>query len=243
MNEEKNNAFSRTELLLGEDAMKKLKEARVIIFGIGGVGGHAFDAIVRSGVENITVVDPDVFFETNLNRQLLAKISTLGKLKVDVARAHAEDINPNAKITPIPLFYCEEEADKIELSAYDYVIDAIDSVSAKLYLIEKATSLGVPIISSMGAGGKLDPTAFKVADIYKTSVCPLARVIRNECKRRKIKKLKVVYSEEPQIKAIVKDETDTATVRHAPGSIATVPSSAGLALAAEVIRDIISKTV
>lgn len=218
--------------------MERLHGTRVIIFGVGGVGGHAFEALVRSGVGSITVVDPDTVSLTNINRQLLATHSTVGTLKVEAAKARALDINPNIKITALPLFYCEETASEIDLSDYDYIIDAIDTVSAKLHLIESAKKVGTPIISSMGAGGKLDPTKFKVADIYKTSVCPLARVMRTELKRRGIKKLKVVYSEEQPIKAIVREGEELPSGRNVPASIATVPSVAGLIIASEVISDL-----
>ena len=237
MKYDKTEALSRTQLLLGEDSIHKLSKARVIIFGVGGVGGYAFEALIRSGVENLTVVDPDTVSVSNLNRQILATASTIGSLKVEVAKARALDINPSASVIPLPIFYSAENADQIDLSEYDYIIDAIDTVSSKLLLIEKANAASVPIISSMGAGGKLDPTAFRVSDIYKTSVCPLARVMRTELKKRGIKKLKVVYSEEMPTKAVVSDE-NTPKTRHAPGSIATVPSTVGLIIASEVIKDL-----
>ena len=235
------NPFSRTELLLGSDAMTVLANAKVIIFGIGGVGGHAFEALVRSGVGSICVVDADVVSETNLNRQILATKSTIGVQKTEAARLRALDINPNAKITTVPIFYDEASANKISLSDYDYVIDAIDTVTSKLLLIKNAKEAGVPIISSMGAGGKTDPTAFKVSDVYKTSVCPLARVMRTQLKKMGIKKLKVVYSEEMPKKSFVENEENLPKTRHAPGSIATVPSVAGLIIAAEVMKDLTEK--
>lgn len=225
--------LSRTEALLGENAVEKLENARIIIFGVGGVGGYAFEALVRSGIKNIAVVDSDTVSESNLNRQIIATRSTLGKLKVEAARERALDINPDAKITVYPLFYSEETENEISLGDYDYIIDAIDSVASKLRLIENAAKHGTMIISSMGAGNKLNPMGFKVADIYKTSVCPLARAIRTELKKRGIKKLKCIYSEEAPARV--------QQGRRAPASIATVPSAAGLAIAAEVIRDIISK--
>lgn len=222
--------LSRTEALLGEAAMDKLSKARVIIFGVGGVGGYAFEALARSGVENIAIVDSDTVSESNLNRQIIATRANIGRPKVEVARERALDINPEAKITLYQIFYSEETESEINLADYDYVIDAIDSVSSKIRLIENAVKCGAPIISSMGAGNKLDPTGFKVSDIYKTSVCPLARAIRTELKKRGIKKLKCVYSEEPP--ALLTQG------RRVPASIATVPSAAGLVIAAEVIRDI-----
>lgn len=222
--------LSRTEALIGGEALDKLAQAKVIIFGVGGVGGYAFEALVRSGVGSIAIVDSDTVSESNLNRQIIATRSNVGRLKVEAARERALDINPEVKISVYPIFYSEETEKEINLADYDYVIDAIDSVSSKLRLIENAVSSDTPIISSMGAGNKLDPGGFKVADIYKTAVCPLARAIRAELKKRGIKKLKCVYSEETPAKVT--------EGRRAPASIATVPSAAGLIIAAEVIRDI-----
>lgn len=217
--------------------MQKLGRARVIIFGIGGVGGYALEALVRSGVGSVTAVDSDTVSVSNLNRQIVATAKTVGKLKVEAARERALDINPDIDFRSLPLFYSEETAEKIDLARYDYVIDAIDTVSAKLHLIKSATEKSIPIISSMGAGNKLDPTAFKVADIYKTSVCPLARVMRTELKKMGVKKLKCVYSEELPQKAVADGEHG----RHAPASIATIPSVVGLIIANEVIRDLVNK--
>lgn len=228
--------FSRTSLMLGEDAMEKLKGARVIIFGVGGVGSYAFEALIRSGVYDITLVDNDVVSKSNINRQLIATHESVGKKKVEVAMKRGLDINPEAKITPLELFYSEETKEKINLNDYDYVIDAIDTVSSKILLIESATRLGVKIISSMGAGNKIDPTRFEVSDIHKTSVCPLARVVRQRLKALGIKKLKCVYSKETPFRTVVDEDGKT---RHAPASIATAPSAAGLIIASEVIRDII----
>lgn len=227
--------FSRTELLLGEDGMKRLRQARVALFGVGGVGGYALEGLVRSGVGSIHIIDPDEISLSNLNRQIIATEKTVGLKKTDAAKRRALSINPSVEIETSEFFYCEESREKIDLSKYDYVIDAIDSVSAKLTLIESATKLGIPIISSMGAGNKLDPTAFEVADISKTSVCPLARVMRTELRKRGINHLKVVYSKEEPIKATVKDDSQK---RHAPGSIAFVPSVVGLIIAAEVVKDL-----
>ena len=223
--------------MLGEKAMSRLAASCVAIFGVGGVGGYALEALVRSGVESIYIIDPDTVSESNINRQIIATSRTVGRYKVDVAKERAEEINPNVKITTDIKFYSADNAHEIDLSAFDYVIDAIDSVSSKIELITRATAADVPIISSMGAGNKLDPTAFKVADIYKTSVCPLARVMRTELRRRGIKKLKVVYSEEEPMKCVA-DEENPEIKRHAPGSIAFVPSVVGLIIAGEVIKDI-----
>ncbi|MBR5140336.1 MAG: tRNA threonylcarbamoyladenosine dehydratase [Clostridia bacterium] len=237
MQSEKKEFLSRTELLLGEDGIDRLRNARIIIFGVGGVGGYALEALVRSGVERIALVDADTVSVSNINRQIIATVNTVGMPKVEAARDRALSINPDAEITLFPIFYEEKNEKEIDLSSYDYVIDAIDTVTSKLRLIENAGSAGVPIISSMGAGNKLDPTAFKVADIYKTSVCPLARVIRTELKRRGIKRLKCVYSEELPAKAVANDES-TPKTRHAPASLATIPSVVGLIIANEVIKDI-----
>lgn len=234
-------ALSRTEQLIGSDALSRLGSARVIIFGVGGVGGYALEALVRSGVGSITAVDSDKVSASNINRQILATEKTVGRLKVEVARERALEINPDIDFSAMPIFYSEENENEIDLSQYDYVVDAIDSVTSKIRLIVNAAKAGAPIISSMGAGNKLDPTAFKVSDIYKTSVCPLARVMRAELKKRGIKKLKCVYSEEPPVKAAAADG-DTAKKGHrAPASIATTPSVAGLIIASEVIKDISNK--
>ena len=229
------NRFSRTELLLGKGGMEKLKKSRVAVFGVGGVGGYAAEALVRSGVGSIDIFDPDTVSQTNINRQIIALTSTIGKLKVEVLRDRMLDINPQCCVKAYPVFYSEENQADYPLSYYNYVIDCIDSVQSKATIILNAEKEGVKIISSMGAGNKLDPTAFKVADIYKTKVCPLARVMRNKLSKLGIKKLKVVYSEEPPLKAVADDEKN----RHAPGSIATVPSVAGLIIASEVISDLL----
>lgn len=237
MQNKNKETLSRTELLLGADAMSNLGAARVIIFGVGGVGGYALEALVRSGVGSITAVDADTVSLSNINRQIIATEKTVGRLKVEVARERALEINPDIEFNAISLFYTEENAQSINLSDYDYVIDAIDTVKSKIVLIINATAAGVPIISSMGTGNKLDPTAFKVADIYKTSVCPLARVVRTELKKRGIKNLKCVYSEELPKNTVVEDETLPKT-RHSPASIATIPAVAGLIIANEVICDL-----
>ena len=225
--------FSRTELLLGEEAMKRLATTRVAIFGVGGVGGYALEALVRSGVGEIDVIDFDTVSESNINRQIIATEDSVGKYKVDVCRERALSINSEVKINAIRSFFSVDNADEFDLAGYDYIIDAIDTVSAKIELIVRSLAAGTKIISSMGAGNKLDPTRFEVSDIYKTSVCPLARVMRTELKKRGVKKLKVVYSKEEPIKRTVDGNG-----RHAPGSIAFVPSVVGLIIAGEVIKDI-----
>lgn len=234
--------FSRTENLIGKKAVEKLKNSRVAVFGVGGVGGYCLEALARAGVGAIDVIDSDVVAESNINRQILALNSTIGRLKIDVAKERILDINPDCKVKAHKLFYLPETADKIDLKEYDYIVDAIDTVAAKLCLIERANAVGVKIISAMGAGNKLDATAFKVADIYKTSGCPLARVMRLECKKRGIKSLKVVYSEEKAIKPLAESVTDKyekSARRSVPASISFVPSVAGLIIAGEVIKDLI----
>ena len=232
------NCFSRTELLLGEEAMKKLALSRVAVFGVGGVGGYAVEALARSGVGAVDLIDNDKVCLSNINRQIIALHSTVRRYKVDVAKERIADINPDCKVTAHKLFYMPEC--EFDFSAYDYIVDAIDTVTGKIAIIENAQKCGVKVISSMGAGNKLDPTAFEVADIFKTSVCPLAKVMRRELKRRGIKSLKVVYSkEEPITPAICADETEGR--RSIPGSTAFVPSVAGLIIAGEVIKDLISK--
>ena len=235
--------FSRIERLLGTEAMEKLYSSRVAVFGIGGVGGHAVEALVRSGVGAVDIIDSDDVTVSNINRQLIATHSTLGRKKVEVMKEHLLDINPSAKIETHACFFLPETEGQFDFTKYDYVIDAVDTVTAKLALVEACEKAGTPIISSMGAGNKLDPTAFEVTDIYKTSVCPLAKVMRRELKKRNIKKLKVVYSkEEAKIPIEIEGgENDEAhTRRKAPGSVAFVPSVAGLIMAGEVIKDLIT---
>ena len=233
--------FDRTKRLLGADAMTKLAKAHVAVFGIGGVGGHAVEALVRSGVGEITIVDSDEVAESNINRQLIATTKTVGRKKVDVMEEHLLEINPDVKVHKHCCFFLPETQADFNFTAYDYVIDAVDTVTAKLALVEACKEAGIPIISSMGAGNKLDPTAFEVTDIYKTSVCPLAKVMRKELKTRGIKKLKVVYSKEIPLEPIA-DETfvsdEVRSRRATPGSIAFVPSVAGLILAGEVVKDL-----
>lgn len=233
------NQFSRTELLLGSEAMQRLANSRVAVFGVGGVGGYTVEALVRSGVGAIDVIDNDKICETNINRQIIATHKTVGMDKVDAIEQRCLEINPNVKINKHKVFYLPETADLFDFSQYDYIVDAIDTVSGKLALAENAQKAGTPIISSMGAGNKLDPTAFEVADINKTSVCRLAKIMRYECKKRGIKHLKCVYSKEPAIKPIVNEDNKEETNRRSlPGSNAFVPSVAGLIIASEVIKDL-----
>ena len=234
--------FSRTGLLLGEEAMEKLQQARVAVFGVGGVGGYTVEALARSGVGTIDIIDNDTVCKSNINRQIIATTKTIGRYKVEVAKERILEINPDTKVNCYQIFYMPETRNLFDFSQYDYVVDAIDTVTGKIELVLQAKEAGVPIISSMGAGNKLDPTRFEVADIYKTSVCPLAKVMRRELKKRDIRHLKVVYSKEKPMKPIG-DFEDCAesekTLRRAiPGSTAFVPSVVGLIIASEVIKDI-----
>ena len=230
--------FSRAEMLLGSEAMEKLASSRVAIFGVGGVGGYAVEALARTGVGKLDIIDSDTVSESNLNRQIYALRSTVGQYKVDAASERIRDINPSAKVRAYRTFYTPETADAFDFTEYDYVVDAIDTVAGKIALVVNADRAGVPIISSMGAGNKLDPTRLEVADIYSTSVCPLARVMRYELRRRGIKKLKVVYSKETPIKPASAADSDDTSRRSVPGSVAFVPSVAGLIIAGEVIKDL-----
>ena len=230
------NEFTRAGLLLGAEGLQKLSGAHVAVFGIGGVGSFAAEAIARAGVGKITLIDSDTVSLTNRNRQLVALGSTTGRPKVEVMRERILDINPHAAVHALCIFYTAETA--LDLTQFDYVIDAIDTVSAKLYLIEECDRLHVPLICSMGTGNKLDPTRFEVADIYKTSVCPLARVIRQECKKRRIKHLKVVYSTEQPRTPLPSAEQKGTAGRPVPGSVSFVPPVAGMILAGEAIRDL-----
>ena len=236
------NQFLRTELLLGETAMEKLKNSHVAVFGIGGVGSFVAEALARSGIGAIDIIDKDVVDVTNINRQLYALNSTIGNNKVDVAEARLLDINPDIKVTKYKMFFTKENSDDFNFKHYDYIVDAIDTVTGKLELIVKAKEYNIPIISSMGAGNKLDPTKFEVADIYKTSVCPLAKVMRAELKKRGVDKLKVVYSKElpaaihnHDIESSVDNKSENKKI---VGSVAFVPSVAGLIIAGEVIKDL-----
>lgn len=259
--------FSRTELIFGRQAMDKLAGCRAAVFGIGGVGGYAVEALARSGIGALDLIDHDTVCLSNLNRQIIATMDTIGRYKVDVAKERIHSINPACQVRTYKTFFLPETADQFDFSQYDYVIDAIDTVTGKILLAQKAQEAGVPLISSMGAGNKVDPTAFEVTDIYKTSVCPLAKVMRRELKKRGIKKLKVVYSREPAIKPLTPADTDTdmdtsadmgntgspgstespdsngisksaGGRRSVPGSNAFVPSVAGLIIAGEVIKDL-----
>ena len=232
--------FSRTELLIGSEAMEKLQAARIAVFGIGGVGSFAVEALARAGVGALDLIDSDTVAESNLNRQIIATHSTIGRDKVDIAADRIADINPDCKVRTYKVFYLPENADTFDLAAYDYIVDAIDTVSGKIALICGANAVNTPIISSMGTGNKLDPTAFAVTDIYKTSVCPLARVMRTELKKRGIQKLKVLYSKETPI-ALQGTPPKDDHRRSVPASISFVPSVAGLIIAGEVIKDIIQK--
>jgi tRNA A37 threonylcarbamoyladenosine dehydratase len=246
------NQFSRTELLFGKEAMEKLENSRVAVFGIGGVGGYTVEALVRSGVGAVDLVDDDKVCLTNLNRQIIATRKTVGKYKADVMKERILEINPNCKVEVHKCFYLPETKDEFDFSKYSYIVDAVDTVTAKIQLVMEAQEKGVPIISSMGAGNKLNPAEFEVADIYKTSVCPLAKVMRRELKKRGIKKLKVVYSKEKPIRPIEDMSISCRTNcicppgakhkcterRDIPGSTAFVPSVAGLIIASEVIKDL-----
>lgn len=231
--------FSRSALLFGEEAIERLKNARVAVFGIGGVGGYTAEALARGGVGALDLIDSDTVSLTNINRQLLATHSTVGKLKVDVAKERLLDIYPQLQVRTYPVFYTPENADRFDFTQYDYIVDAIDTVTGKLCLAERAFAAGTPIISCMGAGNKLDGTAFRVADLSKTTICPLARVMRKELKKRGINHMKVVYSLEEAQKPVGAEE-DAAALgkRQIPGSTSYIPGIAGLLLAGEVIKDL-----
>ena len=246
------NQFSRTQLLVGREAMERLFAARVAVFGIGGVGGYTVEALARSGVGTLDLIDDDKVCLTNLNRQIFATHKTVGKYKIDVARERILEINPDAVVNTYRTFYAPDTADQFDFTRYDYIVDAIDTVTGKLELIEQAHRCGTPIISSMGAGNKMDASAFEVADIYDTSICPLARVMRRELRKRGIPALKVVYSKEPAIPPI-EDMSISCRAhcicppgtarkctqrRQVPGSNAFVPAAAGLILAGEVVKDL-----
>lgn len=246
------NQYARTELLFGSEAMEKLRASRIAVFGIGGVGGYAVEALARSGVGTLDLIDDDRICLTNLNRQILATRQTVGKYKVDIAEKRIHEIDPSICVNTYKCFYMPDTADQFDFSQYDYVIDAIDTVTGKLEIIKRAKALNIPVISSMGAGNKIDPTAFRVADIYQTKVCPLAKVMRYELRKLGIKNLKVVYSEEKTIRPIEDKEISCrshcicppgtarkCTVRRdIPGSNAFVPSVVGLIIAGEVVKDI-----
>lgn len=230
--------FSRTELLLGESAVNTLRQKRVAVFGVGGVGGYVAEGLARCGIGALELIDSDKVAESNINRQIIALGSTVGKYKVDAAAERIADISPDTEVVRHCCFFLPENSEGFDFSRYDYVVDAIDTVSGKLAIIEKAKAAGVPVISAMGAGNKLDPTAFRVADISQTSGCPLARVMRRELKLRGITGVKTVYSEEQPIKTGVIDEGSGKAV---PGSVSFVPSVMGLIIAGEVIKDLTAK--
>lgn len=231
--------FQRTGILIGEDGLDKLQKARVAVFGIGGVGGHTVEALARSGIGEFDLIDSDKVARSNLNRQLIATQDTIGKYKVDVMKERILSINPDAKVNVYPIFYLPETAEQFDFHNYSYVVDAVDTVTAKLQIIMEAKNAGVPVMSSMGAGNKMNPEMFEVADIYKTSVCPLARVMRVELKKRGVKKLKVVYSKETPIAPKEQIREEGCQKRAIPGSNAFTPSVAGLIIASEVVKDLI----
>ena len=249
------NQFSRTEILIGKEAMEKLKASRVAVFGIGGVGGYVCEALVRTGVGAFDLIDDDKVCLTNLNRQIIATRKTVGQYKTDVMKERILDINPDADVRVHQCFFLPENADRFPFEEYDYIVDAVDTVTAKIALVMKAQEMNIPIISSMGAGNKLDAGAFRVADIYETKVCPLAKVMRRELKKRNVKHLKVVYSEEEPITPFIEESNSCktncicppgtqrkCTVRRAiPGSVAFVPSVVGLMIAGEVVKEIVKK--
>ncbi len=240
------NQFSRMELLIGTEKLKQLRQMRVAVFGVGGVGGYTVEALARCGIGILDLIDNDKVSLSNLNRQIYALHSTVGKYKVDVAKERVQDINPQTEVNSYRVFYLPQTAKQFDFTAYDYVVDAIDTVTGKLMLAEQAMAAGTPIISAMGAGNKMDPTAFQVADISETAVCPLAKVMRRELKKRGIKKLKVVYSQEKPMTPISNSEVSVLgnaesgnRNRQIPGSMAFVPSTVGMIVAGEVIRDLL----
>ena len=246
------NQFSRTELLIGKEALERLSKAHVAVFGIGGVGGYVVEALVRSGIGNFDLIDDDKVCLTNLNRQIIATRDTIGRHKVEVMRERIFSINPDAEVTTHRCFYLPENARDFDFSSYDYVVDAVDTVTAKLEIVMRAKESNIPVISCMGVGNKLNPTQLEIADIYKTSVCPLAKVMRRELRKRGVDKLKVLYSKEEPITPLDDSEdtcrehcvcppgtTRKCTQRRAiPGSISFVPSAAGLIIASEVVKDL-----
>lgn len=235
------NEFSRSELLLGTEGIKKLKKSKVIVFGVGGVGSYCVEALARTGVGYLALVDNDTVSLTNINRQLIALHSTVGKLKVEVAKERILDINPECNVEVFPCFYTEDNSGGINIKKYDYIVDAIDTVKSKVKIICEAQKAGVPIISSMGAGNKLDATKFKIADIYKTEMCPLAKVMRRELRLKGIKKHKVLFSTAEATEVIGICEEKLPVKSFIPGSIAYVPSVAGLLIAGEVIKELTSE--
>ena len=234
------NQFSREELLIGKETVEKLNKSKVAIFGIGGVGSYVVEGLARAGIGNFVLIDNDEVALTNINRQLIATNKTIGMSKVEVAKNRILEINPNAKVEIYKEFFMPETEGILD-NSIDYIIDAVDTVTAKIELVLRANELNIPIISCMGTGNKLDPTKFEVADIYKTSICPLAKVMRKELKQRGIKRLKVVYSKEEPIKINLDNIEEITSKKHVPGSISFVPSVAGLIIAGEVIKDLIKE--
>lgn len=232
-----NHYFDRTQLLLGEASMDILNNSSVAVFGVGGVGGYVAEALVRSGIGSIDIIDNDKVSETNINRQIIATTKTVGQYKVDVLKQRILEINPDCKVTAYKCFYLPETKNEFDFSSYDYIVDAVDTVTAKIQLVLEAGDKKVPIISSMGAGNKLNPAEFEVTDISKTSVCPLAKVMRRELKKRGVNHLKVVYSKEPPVKPGISEEVTGK--RAVPGSVAFVPSVVGMIIASEVVKDLI----
>lgn len=232
------NQFSRTELLIGKENVEKLNKSKVAIFGIGGVGSFVVEGLARAGIGNFVLIDHDIVSKTNINRQIIATTKTIGMLKVEVARERILEINPDAKVEIIKEFFMPDSKEILD-NSIDYIVDAIDTITAKIELVQRANKLNIPIISSMGTGNKLDPTRFEVTDIYKTSVCPLAKVMRKELRQRGIKKLKVLYSKEEPIKIKQTSSQNKETKKQVPGSISFVPSVAGLIIAGEVVKDLI----
>lgn len=231
--------FSRSEMLLGKGAILQLSKKSIAVFGIGGVGSYVCEALARSGIGNLTLIDNDTVVKSNINRQLVALNSTIGRYKTEVMRERILDINPRANVKALNIFYTPQNGDEIDFDAFDYVVDSIDTVTSKLYIIEKCKSKNIPIISSMGTGNKLDPSKFIISDVYKTTTCPLARVMRRELKKRNINSLKVLWSSEDAIKPDYEDLQDTRKL--SPGSVSFVPSVAGLMIAGEVVRDLIKE--
>lgn len=232
--------FSRTEMIFGKEAMKKLSASSVAVFGVGGVGGYVVEALARCGVGRLDLIDNDRVSLSNINRQIIATEQTIGEFKVDAAKKRIMQINPSADVHTYKIFYMPETADLIDFNRYDYVVDAIDTVSGKIEIITRAEAFGVHVISSMGTGNKIDPTALEVADIYKTTVCPLARVMRHELKKRGVKHLKTVYSKEPPLKPQIctGENPEELSVKRVPGSNSFVPAAAGLIIAGEVVKDL-----
>lgn len=229
--------FKRTEMLIGSDALKRLGASAVAVFGVGGVGGGVVEALVRGGVGRIDLIDNDTVSKSNINRQLAATHSTVGMLKTEAAKRRISEINPDCEVNIFNIFILPENIDKFDFTPYDYVVDAIDTVSGKIAIIESCSKQKIPVISSMGTGNKLDPTKFEITDIYKTSVCPLARVMRTEMKKRGIKKLKVLYSKEEPLKPVITETTERG--KGVPGSVSFVPPVAGMIIGGEVIKDLI----